>query len=240
MNKAASQSALRKSGKKKSGRSATSRSKPAWGENIQSTEEQRQAREAILFETAARLFNRYGFHGTSMAQLTEELGLTKGALYYYVNDKSDLLYQLHIRSARATRLAHDRGVAEGRNGYERIHLVVKHYIKTVTTSPTETFILMEDGALKPEQADEIMKLRKQLEYDLRKCIQEGIDDGSIAPCDPKMASFAIVGAMAWVSKWYDPAMPWTSDQVSSGMAELLSRMIAANPVPALPTDTGQS
>ncbi|MCC5988319.1 MAG: TetR family transcriptional regulator [Pararhodobacter sp.] len=212
------------------------RRKRAWGANVQSTEEQRELRETILFETAARLFNRYGFHGTSMAQLTEELGLTKGALYYYVKDKSDLLYQLHIRSARATRLAHDRGVAEGRNGYERIHLIVQHYIKTVTTSPTETFILMEDGALKPEQAEEIMKLRKQLEYDLRESVRAGIDDGSIAPCDPKMVSFAIVGAMAWVSKWYDPTMPWTADQVSSGMAQLLSRMISANPAPALPTD----
>lgn len=240
MNKATSESASLKAGKKNTSRSVNPKSKPAWGENIQSTEEQRQAREAILFETAARLFNRYGFHGTSMAQLTEELGLTKGALYYYVKDKSDLLYQLHIRSARATRLAHDRGVAEGSNGYERIHLIVKHYIETVTTSPTETFILMEDGALKPDQAEEIRNLRKELEYDLRKCIQEGIDDRSIMPCDPKMASFAIVGAMAWVSKWFDPGLSWTADQVSSGMAELLSRMIAANPVADLPTDTGQT
>lgn len=240
MNKATSESASLKAGKKNNSSSVNSKSKPAWGENIQSNEEQRQAREAILFETAARLFNRYGFHGTSMAQLTEELGLTKGALYYYVKDKSDLLYQLHIRSARATRIAHDRGVAEGHNGYERIHLIVKHYIKTVTTSPTETFILMEDGALKPEQAAEIRNLRKQLEYDLRKCIQEGIDDGSIMPCDPKMASFAIVGAMAWVSKWFDPGMSWDADQVSLGMAQLLSRMIAANPVPALPKDVGQT
>lgn len=221
-------------------RRAAGRKKRAWGENIQSTETQRELRESILFETAARLFNRYGFHGTSMAQLTEELGLTKGALYYYVKDKSDLLYQLHIRSARATRLAHDRGVAEGRNGYERIHLIVQHYIKTVTTSPTETFILMEDGALKPEQAEEIMKLRKQLEYDLRDSIRGGIEDGSIMPCDPKMVSFAIVGAMAWVSKWYDPAMPWTADQVSTGMAQLLSRMISANPAPALPLDISET
>jgi len=240
VSKVASDSGAVALGKKNGAKQVSPRRKRAWGENVMSTEDQRDIRETILFETAARLFNRYGFHGTSMSHLTEELGLTKGALYYYVKDKSDLLYQLHVRSARATRLAHNRGATEGRNGYERIQLIVKHYIKTVTTSPTETFILMEDGALKPEQAEEIMKLRKQLEYDLRESIQEGIDDGTIAPCDPKMVSFAIVGAMAWVSKWYDPALPWTADQVSVGMAQLLSRMISANPVPGLPTDISKT
>lgn len=78
MKKAESESAPRNAGKKRAAKSASSRSKPAWGENIQSTEELRQAREAILFETAARLFNRYGFHGTSMTQLTEELWLITG------------------------------------------------------------------------------------------------------------------------------------------------------------------
>jgi len=67
----------------------------------------------VLFETAARLFNRFGFRGTSLSLITKELGLTKGALYHYVKDKSDLLYQLNLRSAHASRLAHERSVREG-------------------------------------------------------------------------------------------------------------------------------
>lgn len=216
------------------------RRKRVWDDQGQSNEDQRERREAILFETAARLFNRYGFHGTSMSHLTEELGLTKGALYYYVKDKSDLLYQLHLKSAEATRLAHDRGVAEGHNGYERVHGIVRHYAKTMTASPTETFILLEEGALHPEQAKDIADRRKALEHDLRRQIELGIEDGSIAPCDAKFVSFALVGAMAWISKWYDPDQPWTGDQIADAMADLLSRMIAANPVPALARDISES
>lgn len=216
------------------------RKKKAWGDQVQSTEEQRELREAILFETAARLFNQYGFHGTSMAHLTEELGLTKGALYYYIKDKSDLLYQLHLKSAEATRLAHERGVSEGRNGYERIRGIVRHYVKTVTTSPTETFILLEEGALEGPRAQEIMGLRKALELDMRHQIELGIQDGSIAPCNPKLVSFALVGAMAWITKWYDPAEGWTTDQTSQAMADLLSRMISANPVPSLARDVSKT
>ena len=209
------------------------RKKPAWGERVQSTEEQRDLREKILFETAGKLFNQYGFHGTSMSQLTEALGLTKGALYYYVKDKSDLLYKLHLKSIEATAKSNARAVAEGGNGYERIRAIVRNYVSGVTKSHTETFILLEDGALKPEQAAEIVEKRKELEVFLRDQIQAGIDDGSIVPCDPRMVSFALVGAMAWVTKWYEPDGQMTSEDVAKAMSDMLSRMVSATPSPTL-------
>ena len=209
------------------------RKKPAWGEDIQSTEEQRDTREKILFETAGRLFNKYGFHGTSMSLLTEELGLTKGALYYYVKDKSDLLYKLHLKSIEATERSNARAVLEGTNGYERISAIVRNYVRGVTKSHTETFILLEDGALNPEQTAHIVEKRKELAMFLRDQIQAGIDDGSIVPCDPKMVSFALVGAMAWVTKWYEPGGDMTSEDVAQSMSDMLGRMVSATPAASL-------
>jgi TetR/AcrR family transcriptional regulator len=209
------------------------RKKPAWGETVQSTEEQRDLREKILFETAGKLFNQYGFHGTSMSQLTEALGLTKGAIYYYVKDKSDLLYQLHLKSIEATQRSNARAVQEGSNGYEIIRAIVRNYVESVTQSNTETFILLEDGALKPEQAAEILEKRKGLSIFLRDQIMVGIEDGSIVPCDPLMVSNALVGAMAWVSKWYEPGGEMTSEDVAKSMSDMLSRMVAATPSASL-------
>lgn len=205
--------------------------KRAWGDQVLSQHEQRELRERVLFETAARLFNRFGFRGTSMSMLTKELGLTKGALYHYVKDKSDLLYKLNLRSAQSSREAHDRGVEEGKNGYERVRGIVRNYLLAATESPIETFVLLEDDALSPEQSQEIIALRKQLISEMRHEIARGIEDGSITPCDPKLVSLTIVGAMAWMLTWYDPDQPMSKEQVSSGMADLLSRMIAADPRP---------
>lgn len=209
------------------------RTKPAWGESVQSTEEQREVREQILFETAGRLFNRFGFHGTSMSVLTEELGLTKGALYYYVKDKSDLLYQLHLKSAKATRRAYAAGVAEGANGREKVRAIMRHYLEAVTQSHTETFVLLEEGALDEEQTRDILERRKELEKDLRAQIQLGIDDGSIVPCDPKLACFSLVGAMAWVSKWYERDGEMSAQEVAKSISDLLTRMLDTNPSPDL-------
>lgn len=210
--------------------------KRAWGDRVQSTEEQRELREEILFETAARLFNQFGFHGTSMSRLTEELGLTKGALYYYVKDKSDLLYKLHLKSVEATRQSHDKGVSEGRNGLERIHGIVRHYVMTVASSPTETFILLEEGVLNPDQTQEVLDARKSLGMKIIHQIEAGIEDGSVIPCDPKLVYFMLLGAMAWINTWYDPEKEWTIEQFATGMADLLTRMISSAPASELSRD----
>ncbi|WP_133492323.1 TetR/AcrR family transcriptional regulator [Alcanivorax sp. 24] len=206
----------------------------SWGGGVQTLEEQREAREKILLETAAKLFNRYGFHGTSLSMLTEELGLTKGALYHYVKDKGDLLYKIHIKSAEATSKAVKGGIEEGTNGFERVRAIVRLYLTSVTRSQIETFLYLEDGALSEEQAVEVRALRRNLEHSLREQVQYGIDDGSIAPCDPALATFTLIGAMAWVSKWYKRDGPWTSQQLAEGMAELLGRMLRTGNTPSLP------
>ncbi|MCZ4264082.1 TetR/AcrR family transcriptional regulator [Erythrobacter sp. G21629-S1] len=208
----------------------------SWGAEIDSSKAMRAERERLLFETAAKLFNSHGFHGTSMSQLTSELGLTKGAIYYYVTDKSDLLYKLHLKSIEATQQANTRGIAEGSNGFERVKLIIRYYVEALTRSRTETFILLEKGALNDEQTRDIKKRRKQLETELREQIASGIEDGSMIPCDPKLAALSLVGAMAWISKWYEPDGDWRPEQVAQSMSEMLIRSLAAKPVDALTTD----
>jgi TetR/AcrR family transcriptional regulator len=219
-------------------KAAKPRSSPAWSDRVQSSASQRAIKEAVLYETAARWFNRHGFHGTSLADIADELGITKAALYYYVRDKSDLLYKLHLRAAEAAKRAHDRAVNEGGNGLQRVQRIVSNYLAALTSSPTETFILLEDGALAPVKSAEIIKRRKWLDNDLRRQIEAGIADGSIAPCDSKLAVLVIVGALAWTSKWYDRDGVWSSDQVATAMGQMLAHMLSSGPARALPTDVG--
>lgn len=203
-----------------------------WSDRVQSREQQRSVKEELLFETAARWFNRHGFHGTSLSDLATELGITKAALYHYVRDKSELLYQLHLRSLDAAEAARHRAMKEGATGLERVHLIVRHYVSAITSSPTFTFVLLEDGALTREQSREILKRRIWLEHDLRELVTSGIRDGSITPCDPKFVALMVGGAMNSIAKWYRPDGEWTGQQIASELSRMLSRMLTtATPAP---------
>ena len=56
---------------------------------------------------------------------------------------------------------------------------------------------------------------------LRAIIQQGIDQGLFRPGDPKMIGFAIMGAVNWITKWFDPAGPMTSEQIGQRFADYL-------------------
>jgi TetR/AcrR family transcriptional regulator len=100
-------------------------------------------------------------------------------------------------------------------------------------------VLMDENALLPEDYAALLKQRDSFEYGLRALIREGIDDGSVAPCDPKLAVFTMLGAINWVPKWFRPSGDWSAEMVSDGLTQLLDRMLSAAPVAALPTDIGQ-
>jgi TetR/AcrR family transcriptional regulator len=185
----------------------------------------RALRDEKLLETSARLFNRYGYHGTSVSMLAEALGITKSSLYHFVGEKSDLLYMIHQRSITATWEAIEQGVAEGHDGYSRLEGMIRNYLRRLTSSPIEMFLLLEDGVLEPERAEEIRGARRMLNQAMTDQIVAGIKDGSITRCEPRMATFTIVGALAWVTKWHDPSGEWDSEKVSVTMAEILARML---------------
>ena len=69
-------------------------------------------------------------------------------------------------------------------------------------------------------------------------MREGIADGSIAPCDPKLAMFVILGAMNWVPKWFKPSGAWKPRQLTQALGQIFDRAISSTPAPAMARDVG--
>ena len=59
-------------------------------------------RDRIL-KAAATCFNQKGYSGTSLKDVSRHLGLTDAALYYYVKNKEELVYQCYLRAAAPRR-----------------------------------------------------------------------------------------------------------------------------------------
>ena len=47
-----------------------------------------------IYLTAAQIFFTKSFHSTSLNDIADQLGITKAGLYYYVESKQDLLFQI--------------------------------------------------------------------------------------------------------------------------------------------------
>ncbi|HEU4437800.1 MAG TPA: TetR/AcrR family transcriptional regulator, partial [Methylomirabilota bacterium] len=157
-------------------------------------------RERILME-AARIFNRLGYHGTTLDDVAQALGVTKPALYYHVQSKEELLFQCcrvpieigleGIRRARMQTRAPD----------EQLRLALACYMEGITDQLRGSVVILEEGALSAAHHREVKKGRDAYERELREIIACGVAEGVFVPCEPRV-TFAMLGAMNWIPKWY--------------------------------------
>jgi TetR/AcrR family transcriptional regulator len=98
---------------------------------------------------------------------------------------------------------------------------------------------MEEQALEPADRVKLVRQRDRFERGLRALVKEGIEDGSVVPCDPKLTIFVILGAMNWVAKWFKPSGPWKPEQITLALSQVFERTISSSPAVVLPRDVGE-
>jgi TetR/AcrR family transcriptional regulator len=123
------------------------------------------------------------------------------------------------------------------NGLYKLRRALTGYLEDMIGDLGHGVALLEENALEGGRAAEIMERRDQFERALRTVVRQGMADGSIVTCEPKLAVFALLGAINWVPKWYRPGGDWQSGQIARALVELITRSLATEPAqPALPQD----
>ncbi|MFN4032483.1 MAG: TetR/AcrR family transcriptional regulator [Fimbriimonadales bacterium] len=193
------------------------------------TERQEARREQIL-NGAARVFSRKGYHASTVDEIAKELGLTKASIYYYVSDKSDLLYQLYKRAMTALLESQTEIMARPDPPDAKLQAMIEEYVRIVAsaTAVYSVVVLREHHALPARKRKEIIAMRDRYEANYQRCIQEGIEQGIFEAQDVKMASYVVLGALNWIPNWYNPRGSLSKEQIGRMFAEQLVRGLMAD------------
>ena len=177
----------------------------------------------LLTRTASKLFNRRGIDGTSVDQITAELGATKGAFYQYIPDKTALVVECHRRQMDLSRRITDAAEKTGRTGLERaligMHLFVQAYASDVQPlSP-----LTGAEALPARARAQLQKAGQALAQRYERFNKEGIADGSYRPFDVRTLAVVGAGVFTWIPKWRADDDPRTPRAIADETAALFVR-----------------
>ena len=167
-----------------------------------------QLQKARMLRAAAECFNRKGYSGTSLRDVANVLGLTDPALYYYVRNKEELVYLCYVRAADLGREAMDSAIADGSDGLEKVLLYLTYHIDMMVGDRGPIAIMSEIPSLNDDHREEVLNLSRQHSLNFEALLKEGIEDGSILPCNIRMTGNAIMGSINWIPKWYhgDPKL----------------------------------
>jgi TetR/AcrR family transcriptional regulator, cholesterol catabolism regulator len=162
-------------------------------------------RREELTRTAAQLFAERGFHGTSMGDLADALGVQKGSLYSLTGSKQELLFQAMREGAEAFHGALD-AIPEDARGVERIRQALRGHLRVVSAQlDVATVFTREWRYLEGEHRDEILAERRRYEDRWRALFREGVESGHLrVDLDTGAATLLVLSAANWAYTWLDP------------------------------------
>jgi AcrR family transcriptional regulator len=176
-------------------------------------------REAVI-RAAAREFNRKGYHNTSLDDIAARLEVTKPTVYYYVTSKEQLLFECFVAGVEQIRAACREARDLAQPARDRLNAVLRHYGEAVASEFGWCMVRAEDQDLSPAMSRHIKTLKSEIDQAIRRLIREGVQDGSIEPCDPKMTAFALAGALNWIAHWYREDRSLTGAQIADSFVTI--------------------
>ena len=180
----------------------------------------RQRRVEIL-QSAAAAFRRRGYHGASMGEIAQALRMTKGSLYYYFENKEEILFFCHDYSLDILLEVLERVETAGGTPPRKLRSLVESFVHHILDDLRGTALTLDFQALSAPRLRRVIAKRDRFDRGIRRLLQEGMDAGAFAPGDPKLLTFAILGAVNWIPRWFDPTGPATSEQIGRVFADYL-------------------
>jgi AcrR family transcriptional regulator len=174
-----------------------------------------------VLAAASRLFNRNGVEATSIDAIAASLGVTKGVLYHYLADKSELVTRCYERAFDFYGASVDISRREGRDGLERglinAHLNIQAHVSSLSPlMPQPGF-----GSV-PEPRRLAMQARgRRNNRAVSDFLREGAGDGSAVPCDAGLVTHICAGAFGWIPKWLPAAHPRTAFEMADEISTAL-------------------
>lgn len=174
-----------------------------------------EAKRQGIIDTAAELFAKKGFAATGIQQLADEVGMAKGALYYYISSKEALLIEIQRRVLEPL-LTAARAIAEvDLNPYVKIRLVSELLLVSIFSRPEHVWVYEHDYRhLSREGRREFRDLRREFEAIVQGCLVEGMDRGALREVDSRLACLQFLNLHNHTYQWARPDTPWSPEDLS--------------------------
>ncbi|OWA04683.1 TetR family transcriptional regulator [Streptomyces sp. CS227] len=180
-----------------------------------------------LLAAATRLFADQGYDRTSVQEIVEAAGVTKGALYHYFGSKEDLLQEVYARLLRLQQERLDMYAGSQEPVEERLRAAAADVVVTTIENLDDASIFFRSmHQLSPEKNKQVRAERRRYHERFRALVEEGQQAGVFTRGIP--ADLVVdyhFGSVHHLSTWYRPDGPLTPQQVATHLADLLLRAL---------------
>lgn len=178
---------------------------------------------ARILAAACDLFAEQGYDATSVQQVVDRAGVTKGGLYHYFGAKEDLLVEMY-RAIFSERLAAlDAILAQGRDPEWTLRAIIDDIVvgtaamRRESAAVSRELATMDSGRTQRLQAD-----WRRYQEAVRGLIRQAQRDGVFSSvASPEVVSWSIFGVTNSLHTWFRPDGPKPAGTIARELADFV-------------------
>ncbi|WP_019201466.1 TetR/AcrR family transcriptional regulator [Tsukamurella sp. 1534] len=192
-----------------------------------------EAARTMILDAAADVFQRQGFNRTTIDDIADGIGATKGRVYYYFRSKFDIYLAVYERGMRLVREAVEPHASGPGSGRDRLTAMCEAHAENLMTNLSyhnsihQGIHRQTTPALKERQAQQLSELngiRDDYEVMFRHVVIEGVEDGSLRDEDPQLTARMLLSSLNSIDAWFRARPGQPADELRD-LAARITRML---------------
>ncbi len=170
-----------------------------------------------LIQAAIDLFDEKGFKGTSIEDITDSIGATKGTFYYYFKSKQEMLKDIHLNFILEL-LEKQKAIIQDPNksNYEKLYDIIYLIISNIRTKGKNARIIFREMRhLEGVYLEQIKGKRKDFRLNVQALLEDGIAKNEFDQnVRADISAFSILDMVNRTYYWYNPDGELTEEELA--------------------------
>lgn len=162
-------------------------------------------RQREVLDAAAQLFHDSGYSSTTVQDVADALGILKGSLYYYIDTKEDLLFQLldQVHDEVDQMLEEVKAIPD-LAPLIRLETYIRRQVEYNLKNMVRVTVYYHDvDRLSNERRQQILQRDKAHNHFVRSLIRQAQSDGQAdASLDANVLCNCVYATIIWTYRWY--------------------------------------
>lgn len=159
-----------------------------------------------IVRASMKLFEERGFRETSIQDICDAVGVTKGAFYYYFTSKEELLMEIHQQYIDDLLSQEEKILNEELSASDQILGVMSLLMDSIRNNRAAARIFFAElRQLEGERLAAIITKRRTFRTNVEGVVRRGMETGELRDdVDPGAMTMAILGIVNWSYQWFQP------------------------------------
>ncbi|MFD1606476.1 TetR/AcrR family transcriptional regulator [Oceanobacillus luteolus] len=170
-----------------------------------------------LIQAAIDLFDEKGFKGTSIEDITDSIGATKGTFYYYFKSKQEMLKDIHLTYILDL-LEKQKAIIQDPNksNYQKLYDIIYLIISNIRTKGKNARIIFREMRhLEGVYLEQIKGKRKDFRLNVQALLEDGIAKNEFDQnVRADISAFSILDMVNRTYYWYNPDGELTEEELA--------------------------